>query len=303
MLGFPTVSAKWLTGSGLVFATMLTATLLLQAASQAQDALPQPPADDPFAPAVETTKTSDAATERKPTEPAETAESPEVSLSADPPGLTRLINDAPLWIDKKRKLVVLDGEVVMREGLLEMFACPKGTKEHESVVMTTCKPQFVHAALLALGLKPGSGAKFDPMYIPAKGPIVDIFVLWKDSEGKDHKVRAQDWIQSLKTEKAMEFDWVFAGSGFWKDEDTGESHYQADGGDFICVSNFPTAMLDLPVPSSQSNDALNFTAFTANIPPRGTKVRLVLRPRELPTEQQKKDATGEVKEESKDDTK
>ena len=86
----------------------------------------------------------------------------------------------------------------------------------------------------------------------------------------------------------MEFDWVFAGSGFWKDEDTGESHYQADGGDFICVSNFPTAMLDLPVPSSQSNDALNFTAFTANIPPKGTKVRMVLRPRELPVTRRKK---------------
>ena len=143
---------------------------------------PKPAADDPFAAPAETSKEPAAAGETK---PKAEAEAPDVSLSADPPGLTRLVKDAPLWIDMKRKLVVVDGEVVMREGLLEMFACPKGTKEHESVVMTTCKPHFVHTALLALGLKPGSGAKFDPMYVPAKGPIVDIFILWKDSDGKD----------------------------------------------------------------------------------------------------------------------
>ena len=85
--------------------------------------------------------------------------------------------------------------------------------------------------------------------------------------------------QRAKTEKAMPFDWVFGGSGFWKDEQTGEQHYQANGGDFICVSNFPTAMLDLPVESTQTNADLLFHAFTAHIPPKGTKVRLVLLPR------------------------
>ena len=49
------------------------------------------------------------------------------------------------------------------------------------------------------------------------------------------------------TGKNLNIDWVFAGSGFWKDEETGKQHYQANGGDFICVSNFPTATLDLPV--------------------------------------------------------
>jgi hypothetical protein len=38
-------------------------------------------------------------------------------------------------------------------------------------------------------------------------------------------------------------------------------------------------MLDLPIESSQSNNALAFTANTAEIPPKGTKVRLVLTPR------------------------
>jgi hypothetical protein len=76
----------------------------------------------------------------------------------------------------------------------------------------------------------------------------------------------------------MEHPWVFAGSRFWTDEETGRQYYQAEGGDFICVSNFGTAALDIPVESSQSNDALEFEAFTEHIPPLGTPVRLVLKP-------------------------
>ncbi|MFM1904766.1 MAG: hypothetical protein RLZZ440_2666, partial [Planctomycetota bacterium] len=68
---------------------------------------------------------------------------------------------------------------------------------------------------------------------------------------------------------------VFAGSGFWRDPADGKDHYQADGGDMICVSNFPTAMLDLPIESSESNEALLFEAFVGRVPPRGTAVELV----------------------------
>ena len=56
-----------------------------------------------------------------------------------------------LSIDPKRKLVIVNGQVCLREGQLEMFACPKGSKEHESIVSVNCKPQFVHAALVAIG--------------------------------------------------------------------------------------------------------------------------------------------------------
>jgi hypothetical protein len=83
----------------------------------------------------------------------------------------------------------------------------------------------------------------------------------------------------------MAHEWVFAGSGFWVDEDTGTRHYHADSGDFICVSNFATAMLDLPVKSSQENSSLSFEAFTENMPAKGTKVRLVL----IPKIEEKKD--------------
>ncbi len=62
----------------------------------------------------------------------------------------------------------------------------------------------------------------------------------------------------------------------WKDPDTGEERYLAESGDLICVSNFSTATLDVPLNSSQANSGLMFAAMTDAIPPEGTPVRLVL---------------------------
>jgi hypothetical protein len=74
----------------------------------------------------------------------------------------------------------------------------------------------------------------------------------------------------------MREQWVFAGSVFWRDPSDGKDYYQADGGDLVCLSNFPTAMLDLPIESSQSNEALLFEAFEGRVPPRGTAVEMIL---------------------------
>ena len=208
----------------------------------------------------------------------EPAAPPAAPVDAPKERLIKLAKDHDVWVDPQRKLVVVDGEVAMREGALEMFACPKGSKEHESVIGVRSTAQLVHAGLLAVGAIAGHPAQFDPKYIPAAGTTIDIWVLWQDDKGK-HKVRAQEWVKDAKTGEEMKHEWVFAGSGFWTDQATGDKYYHADGGDFICLSNFSTATLDLPIESSQANSALLFSAFTERIPPRGTKVRLVLIPR------------------------
>ena len=46
---------------------------------------------------------------------------------------------------------MIDGQICLNKGMLEMFAVPKGTKEHESIVSVNTKAQVVHAALLAVG--------------------------------------------------------------------------------------------------------------------------------------------------------
>lgn len=202
-----------------------------------------------------------------------------VPLQVDTASMIRLSRTDPIWIDRHKKWVVIDGHVCLRAGTLEMFACPKGTKEHESIVAVDVKPFMVHAALLAVGAKPGRPAKFVPKYEPASGTQIDVWVLWKDKEGNAHRMAAQQWVRNVQTKQAMTHPWVFAGSSLWKNPDTGQTVYQGDGGDFICVSNFPTATLDIPVESSQAEGELLFEAFTENIPEAGTPVRLILVPK------------------------
>ncbi len=196
----------------------------------------------------------------------------------EPKGAKRLSPEYDVWIDAKQKAVIIDGQVSLREGMLEMFACTKNTKEHESVVSANTKAYIVHAALLSLGAEPGHTAQWVPEYKPPAGTEIEITVYWVDEKGKEHTARAQDWVKDMRTGKAMEHPWVFAGSRFWTDEETGKKYYQAEGGDFICVSNFSTAMLDIPIESSQSNEELAFEAFAERIPPLGAPVRLILKP-------------------------
>jgi hypothetical protein len=114
--------------------------------------------------------------------------------------------------------------------------------------------------------------------------------VWKDAHGKRQTARAQDWVRNSKTGKAMQYPWVFGGSRFQKNEVTGETYYQADAdGDLICVSNFPGAMLDLPIQSTSSDTELLFEGFAEHIPPRGTPVTLILTPK---LKGEKKASTG-----------
>lgn len=184
-----------------------------------------------------------------------------------------------VWIDTTAKQVKVSGEIVLREGPLELFACLKQTKEHEAIVACTTKAYVVHAALLAVGAVAGEPVQFRPEYRPASGSQVDVFVEWTDADGKVQRANAQDWIRNAKTGKPLDQPWVFGGSSFWQDETTGEKFYQAESGDFICVSNFPSAMLDLPVESSADNEALMFEADSKLIPPLETKVTLYLVPK------------------------
>jgi hypothetical protein len=254
---------------------LVVAVLTYGHAAQAQDPSPTgdaapPPQGDSAAAAP----ASDNAGEAR--EPAEPPAPPKL-----PPPATgqRLSPDSDVWIDKQQGIVMVDGQVTLRRGPLEMFACTKGTKEHESIVACPTKAFVVHAALLNVGAETGTPVRYDDRYHPPTGTEIDIEIYWVDEKGQRQKAKAQSWIRDARTDKEMNLSWVFAGSGFWKDEESGQNIYLAESGDFICVSNFSTAMLDVPAESTQANDGLMYEAFTDRIPPLGTWVRLVLRPK------------------------
>ena len=203
-----------------------------------------------------------------------------VAFAAGPadqhPDLQRLSPHEEVWVDPARKEVVVGGRIAIDRGPIEFLACPEGTKEHESIVATRASARSVHAALLAIGLEPGTPVAFDPEYAAATGPRVLVRVRWTKPDGERDTVDVRSWVRNAQTGKPLDADWVFAGSSFWTDPADGREYYQADGGDLICVSNFPTATLDLPVESSQSNEALLFEAFAGRVPPRDTAVELIL---------------------------
>jgi hypothetical protein len=205
-----------------------------------------------------------------------------------PEHFTRLAKDQDVWFDKKTRSVVVDGEICLREGLLELLICEEGGKTHESVIKVKGKPSTVHTLLELAGAKKGTPVKFQPEHQPATGSEIDITVKYVDTKGKMHSVPGQRFVRNKKTNKALKHPWVFAGSFFFKDEFIKRELYMADeAGEFVCVVNFPSATLDLPIPSDQANQNLMFEAFTENIPLVGTKVRVTLKP--------KPEKKGEVK--------
>lgn len=215
------------------------------------------------------------------TDPAEEPTEPEAKLpdfAPEPQDAERVDPRARLWVDKTKKQVILDSRVSLRRGMLEMFACPTRTKEHESVVAVESKAFLVHAALLSVGAETGRPVQHSPKYKPPTGSVIKIEVEWADTDGKLQRRPAQDWVRHVESKEAMTEQWVFAGSGFYKDPDTGREYYMAEGGDFICVSNFASATLDIAAASTQSNDGLLFEAFTERVPVLGTPVRLYLTP-------------------------
>ena len=196
----------------------------------------------------------------------------------NPPGMLRLDPVNRVWVDKKKQRVVVDGYIALNMGQIEMFACPARTKEHESVVAVFSKAFVVHAALLAVGAKTGKPVQWDPEYAPPTGSEIAVYCLWKDEKtGKRMNIDAKKWIRQIGTEDGvLGTNFVFAGSKMWKDPDTGRERYVAESGDLICVSNFASATLDVPMKSSQVNSGLMFAAFEDRVPARGTPVRLVL---------------------------
>jgi hypothetical protein len=197
----------------------------------------------------------------------------------EPKGAKRLSKEYPVWIDPQEKTVIVEGQVALREGMLEMFACTRNTKEHESIISANTKAYLVHAALLSLGAEAGHPVRFQPEFVPPAGTEIDVFIRYLDDKGKLQTARAQDWIKDIRTGKPMTYPFVFAGSSFYVDPDTKKQYYRAEQGEFVCVSNFGAAMLDIPVKSSKSNEQLEFEAITKKIPPLGAPVHLVFKPK------------------------
>ena len=181
-----------------------------------------------------------------------------------------------IWADVENKRAIVRGATCLEQGLLEMFACPRQTKEHEAVVSVHAPASQVHATLLAVGHEPGQPMLWLEKYYPATGPLMQVELWWTDKDGKLVKRRAQEMIRNTKTGKAMACDFVFAGSEKVYDPYEKKDIYMADYGPMINVANQPDAMIDVAIESSAEAQGSLFEVFTENVPPVNTKVYIVI---------------------------
>ena len=58
----------------------------------------------------------------------------------------------------EERSIDVNATVCLHQGLLELVACARDSKEHESIVVLGARPIHIHTALLLLGAKPGTPA-------------------------------------------------------------------------------------------------------------------------------------------------
>jgi len=169
-------------------------------------------------------------------------------------------------------------EWLARRLTLEQLLTRKNTKEHEAVLSADIDARDLHKALLLTGARVGSPVQFAPKYKPASGQAIKITCEYQQ-KGKTISINAQEWVRDANTKKVLNHDWVFAGSRFVPNPlENNKPIYLANDGDVVCVSNFESALLDLPIKSSKANSELVFEANTERIPPVGTKVTVIFEP-------------------------
>jgi hypothetical protein len=110
--------------------------------------------------------------------------------------LVPLNKQETVLLDKEGKRVLLKSKVVLREGLLEMLCCLKQTKEHESILAVDAEARIIHAGLLAIGAEAGRPVQFYPNFVAPQGQVIDVFLQWRDEQGKLRREPAQTWIRT-----------------------------------------------------------------------------------------------------------
>ena len=213
-----------------------------------------------------------------------------------------------LVLDLEKRCIDLEAEVCLDKGLLELVACTKGSKEHESIVAVSAKAMHIHTALLLLGASNGHpamrkqvGSDRRWVHVPPDGDPIEVFLVTTTKEGKSIEHPIREFIvrsrqrvdeadgavitapeDSKKSEDASKKpfpdSFLFAGSHL-RDDGPGPRQYLADrSGNVISIATFGDELLCLPYHETREDNALMWRVKPDSLPKVGTKVTLRLRP-------------------------
>jgi hypothetical protein len=197
------------------------------------------------------------------------------------PSPKRVLGKYAIYPTEKRAEV--RATVCLTSGILDFFAVNAGSgKEYESVLVLEGQCHDLHAALLALGAKPGAmpesfkgdAAGPPPEESAAPGSRMGITLRWSDDKG-ERTANAESWLTDRATKRPPEkLEWIFTGSFTGKDTD-GQEVYVGDMERTpvglwyrkACVLNAASA-----AGNPYRGDTLGFEINTAAVPKVGTEV-------------------------------
>ena len=225
---------------------------------------------------------------------------------AAPPPAAPPVKLPGISIDVAKRNVDVDATVCLENGALELIACTKDSKEHESLIVIAARPSHIHAALLLLGAKNGTPAMRKPVDdeavrwvdVPPSGDLIDVFLVCPDADGKMIERPLGDFVRHVseqdgepdakKAAGKFPSSFLFAGSHIQKNDKEPPLYLAESSGNIISVATFGDELLCLPEIESQDNGSLAWEIDTKHVPKLGTKVILRLHPHKQPKVEPKK---------------
>jgi hypothetical protein len=213
-------------------------------------------------------------------DPSEEAEIKRRGYSKIPGGYEYELRDAAGKVTSSG--VVFSGMVLMDRGLIEVFACGEGGKEHESIFRVDCDIQCLDLSLVLCGLERGP--------VPAKlndptqkqGSRVVALLQWADENGKIVTHRAEDAVLSLKRMGPMpRVGWTYVANMIEMEDPTSSRkksfHILAATTSRSIITTFRDVSTVLDNPLEEGTDDTLFAANYMVLPSGGTKIRVILR--------------------------
>ena len=176
-------------------------------------------------------------------------------------------------LDISKREVTLPGEIniVGGDANIEFFACGKLGKTHESILIVDAEPVHILTVLAALELEPGRNLEVegDPR-IPVGAPV-EIWVQWDQGDEVISR-RARELVWNAFTDQPMQkTPWVFTGGRIKNNQLTSQLFHN-----IIAVYRDPDSLFNHPLPTG--TDDRTYRVNTDVIPPKGTKVKIIIKP-------------------------
>lgn len=176
-------------------------------------------------------------------------------------------------VDTHKKEITVPGEINIAsdDTIIEFFACGTRGPSHESILMLDTEPLFLYTALGMLDLEPGLNLEVQGDPRDPEGSHVQIWVEWKQGDKVVSRPARELVWNAMSGQPMQKTHWVFTGGRLKKNQLTSQLTHN-----IIAVYRDPDSLINNPLPGG--TDDRTYLVNTDVVPPKGTKVKVIIRP-------------------------